>query len=100
MVFEPQAFLLNGTLQFFMKHHIFFYKFFYRLLWQVGDNGKVKGLVNGLDKSSLIRGISERKEDLKENKKLLALIENFSKTRGTHGFWACKSILLKLFFIQ
>ena len=65
----------------------------------MGDNGKVKGLVNGLDKSSLIRGISERKEDLKENKKLLALIDNFAKTRGTHGFWACKSISLYLFNI-
>jgi len=63
-----------------------------RALWQNWECGKVKSLVDGLDKSSLIRGLQDD-EDLTKgntNEKLNALVDIWKRTCGTHNVWAVK----------
>ena len=62
-----------------------------RYLWQVWENGKVKSLVSGLDKKTLVRGL-QTKEAMKSgdlNTKVKELVHYWRDTRGSHNTWAC-----------
>lgn len=61
-----------------------------RYLWQILEGGKVKSLVIGLDKLTLIRGLQtpEELQEGKEHAKVSALVEYCRKSKGMHNVWA------------
>jgi hypothetical protein len=64
-----------------------------RFLWQIWEDGKIKALVSGLDRKTLIRGL-QTKESLTEgevNNKIKDLVANWKDMRGTNNAWACES---------
>ena len=63
-----------------------------RYLWSNWENGKIKSLVEGLDKSSLIHGTHEEKfsKDSERGKKLKKVAQVFEEMKGHHDFWAWK----------
>ena len=63
-----------------------------RYLWQIWEEGKVKALVSGLDRSTLIRGL-QSKDDLRTgetSKKIKELIQYWRENRGNNNTWASK----------
>ena len=54
------------------------------------ENGKIKSLVNGLDRSSLVHGIHEVSKGSAGGQKLKKVVEAFEKTKGQHDLWAWK----------
>jgi len=68
--------------------------FFYlpKYLWSNWENGKIKSLVDGLERSNLIQGTHERKfaKDSDHGQKLRKVVETFEDTKGQHNLWAWK----------
>jgi len=78
--------------------------FFYvpKYLWSTWENGKISSLVNGLDKTSLVKGIHDEND---AGDKLKQLVENLVNTKGQHDIWAwkfygCELLTLANLFLQ
>ena len=62
-----------------------------RFFWQMWEDGKIKALITGLDRKTLIRGL-QTKESLSSgavHEKILDLVANWKDMRGTNNAWAC-----------
>ena len=71
-----------------------------RFFWQLCEEDRVKSLVEGLDKKSLVRGLNTSdvfsSSDKEEGKKVGQLIQNWKDTMGSNDNWARK----KTFFMN
>ena len=68
-----------------------------RFFWQLCEEDRVKSLVEGLDKKSLVRGLNTSdvfsSSDKEEGKKVGQLIQNWKDTMGSNDTWARKETL-------
>ena len=68
-----------------------------RFFWQLCEEDRVKSLVEGLDKKSLVRGLNTSdvfsSSDKEEGKKVGQLIQNWKDTMGSNDNWARKKNL-------
>ena len=69
--------------------------FYTRFFWQLCEEDRVKSLVKGLDKKSLVRGLhSPDTFDVSKNpssemgKKVNSLIQNWMESKGSNDTWA------------
>jgi len=69
----------------------FYFPWFF---WQLCEEDRVKSLVEGLDKKSLVRGLNTSdvfsSSDKEEGKKVGQLIQNWKDTMGSNDNWALK----------
>ena len=69
-----------------------------RFFWQICEEDRVKSMVEGLDKKSLVRGLNtsdvfQEGSDKEEGKKVSQLIQNGKDMMGSNDNWASKIIL-------
>jgi len=70
----------------------FYFPWFF---WQICEEDRVKSMVEGLDKKSLVRGLNtsdvfEEGSDREEGKKVSQLIQNWKDMMGSNDNWAIK----------